>query len=142
MKNIDLQQELNGMRPRMEPGVYDLDAAAYHADPCPEPSLSSSIGKLIVGRSPLHAKCAHPRLNPDYQPRESGKFDLGSTVHKLILGKGAEVVAIEADDWRTKAAKEARDTARGDGKTPMLVGQLERAVLMYEAVLKAGSGAS
>ena len=117
-----------------KPGVYDIDAATYHADPCPEPSLSSSIGKLLVGRSPLHAWCAHPRLNPNHQPTESQKFDLGSTFHTLFLGKGAEVVAIEADDWRTKAAKEARDTARADGQIPMLAGQLERAQRMEAAV--------
>lgn len=115
-------------------GVHDLDEATYHADPCPEPSLSSSIAKLLVNRSPRHAWCAHPRLNPNCQPVESTKFDLGSAFHTLFLRSGVEVVAIEADDWRTKAAKAARDAARAAGKTPMLAEQLVRAKRMVELV--------
>ena len=29
------------------PGFYSMSAAQYHADPCPEPSLSSSIAKVL-----------------------------------------------------------------------------------------------
>ena len=39
-----------------EPGVYTLPDAAYHGDPCPGPSLSSSVAKTNDG--PLAA----PRL--------------------------------------------------------------------------------
>lgn len=115
-------------------GIHDLDEATYHADPCPEPSLSSSIAKLLVGRSPRHAWLAHPRLNP--QPHESNesKFDLGSAFHTLMLGKGAEIEPIDAADWRTKAAKDARDAARAAGKIPMLASQATRALRMRDLV--------
>src|SRR5215831_5713580 len=45
------------------PGVYAMPAAQYHADPCPTPSLSASIIKLICLDSPAHAWTAHPKLN-------------------------------------------------------------------------------
>lgn len=115
-------------------GVHDIDEATYHADPCPEPSLSASVAKVLVNRTPRHAWCKHPRLNPQHENEHAQKFDLGSAFHALLLGKGAEVVAIEADDYKTKAAKEARDAARADGLIPMLAGQLTRATAMVEAV--------
>jgi hypothetical protein len=37
-----------------------------------------------------------------------------------VLGRGEDVVLVEADDWRTKAAKEQRDEAYEQGKTPLL----------------------
>jgi hypothetical protein len=38
----------------------------------------------------------------------------------MVLGKGAEIAIVDADDWKTKAAKEAREEARAAGKTPLL----------------------
>lgn len=115
-------------------GIHEIDETTYHADPCPEPSLSSSIAKLLVGRSPRHAWLAHPRLNPRHQNDESEKFDLGSAFHALMLGSGAEVAEIDAKDWRTQAAKDARDAARAAGHIPMLTAQAARARRMVERV--------
>lgn len=107
------------------PGIYRMDAATYHADPCLEPSLSSSIGKVLIERSPMHAHHAHPRLNPATSDRDPSRaMDDGSALHKLILGEGADIVPIKAADYRTAAAKEARDTAREEGKIPILVDRL------------------
>lgn len=118
----------------MNEGVHDLPCDVYHADPCPEPALSASIAKLLVGKSPLHAWSAHPRLNPNCQPEQDQKFDLGSAFHRLFLGRGAEIVTIDAADYRTNAAKDAREAARAAGKIPMLVEQHERAKRMVEVV--------
>ena len=122
--------------PITKPGLYrDADVrAAYHSDPCPEPSLSRSVAKLIAERTPAHAFTAHPRLNPAYQPYEATKFDIGSASHTLILKEGAEIAVIEADDWRTKAAKDARDFARAEGKTPMLARQFDEAMACVDTV--------
>lgn len=104
-----------------EPGIYpDMDEATYHADPLPEPSLSSSIVKLLIERSPLHAWHAHPRLNPEHKSKNSRAFDLGKAAHKLLLGKGAEIVVVPFADYRPAAARELRDMAWDEGKTPML----------------------
>jgi hypothetical protein len=45
-------------------GIHDTTAVDYHADPCPEPSLSAHIAALLCARSPRHAWAAHPKLNP------------------------------------------------------------------------------
>ena len=103
-----------------EPGVFEIPAAAYHADPCPEPSLSASIAKIICQQTPLHAWFAHPHLNPNFQREEEEKFDLGTAAHALLLEGQAGVDVIDAPDWRTKAAREARDAARAAGKLPLL----------------------
>lgn len=103
------------------PGTYCIPEAEYHADPCPAPSLSSSLAKVLLRQSPLHAKMMHPKLSPNYVSPESSRFDLGTMAHAMLLeGDDSKLVVIEADDWRTKAAKEARDAARAEGKLPIL----------------------
>lgn len=116
------------------PGFYpDLDEAAYHADPCPEPSLSSSLIKTIITKSLLHAWCEHPRLNPDHQPQEEGRFDLGSATHEQLLGVGPAMQIVHAADWRKKGAKEARDEARAAGLLPILADDARRITAMIDA---------
>lgn len=108
----------------LEPGIHDNIAAAdYHADPCPEPSLSSSIAKLLCLQSPRHAWQAHARLNPAAVSADDERFDIGTAAHALLLEGDGGVEIIDAGDWRTKVAKEARDAARAKGKTPMLAGK-------------------
>src|SRR4051812_33404504 len=103
-------------------GIYtDISAADYHADPCPTASLTQSIAKVLLAKSPLHAWHAHPRLNPDYQHDDATKFDVGNIAHKMLLGRGKEIVVIEGfDDWRTKAAKDQREEAAAAGKLAVL----------------------
>lgn len=101
-------------------GIYTIPEKEYHADPCVEPSLSSGIAKTLLALSPRHAWHQHPRLNPDYKPEESGDFDLGTAAHALILEGKDNLEVIDADSWRTKAAKEAREEARIKGKIPVL----------------------
>ena len=114
-------------------GIHEIDEATYHADPCPQPSLSSSIAKVLLGQSPRHAWVAHPRLNKNHEPEESGTFDIGSAAHRVVLGKGADLAVIEADSYRTKAAGEARDKARAEGKIPVLTQHFESIVAMHAA---------
>jgi hypothetical protein len=54
-------------------------------------------------------------LNPDFKPREEARFDLGRAAHQVLLEGNANVAVIEESDWRTKAAKDARDWARSRG---------------------------
>jgi hypothetical protein len=77
---------MNGLHPA-------ISADAYHADPAPAPSLSSSIAKTILHQTPRHAWFEHPRLNPNFEPKDDSKFDLGSVAHELLLGKGAGFVS-------------------------------------------------
>lgn len=115
------------------PGVYDIPAEVYHADPCVEPSLSSSIARLLVNATPLHAWTAHPRLNPDQGREESEKFDIGNACHSLVLHDPKHFEIIDAKDWRTKDAKDQRDNARNAGKIPLLTEQWVRVQAMHHA---------
>lgn len=99
----------------------DVPEAVYHGDPCEAPSLSASIAKLLVSRSPLHAWTSHPKLNPNWQPGTStGRQEIGTAAHALILGVGKGMTVVDAPDWRTKDAREQRDGARALGRVPIL----------------------
>lgn len=117
----------------MLPGIHNLTTEEYHGDPCPAPSLSSSIAKIMLEQSPRHAWHAHPRLNPQFEPKQSGKMDAGTVAHELLLGAGRGITVIDAPDWRTKDAKAQRDDARKAGKTPILSGDLRDAEKMVAA---------
>lgn len=121
-------------------GSYDIAEADYHADPCPEPSLSSSIAKVLLARSPRHAREAHPRLNPNYEAKVSDTFDAGSVFHKLILGKGPELAILPFGDYKTNAAKEAKAAARAAGQLPVLEKNLPGVDAMVSAVRAQVSG--
>jgi len=110
------------MRAIAKPGIYyDMPEQVYRADPCPSPSFTQSLAKLVLERSPLHAWWEHPRLNPHYQPDNDTKFDIGNIAHKLLIGRGKELVVLdEFDDWRTKAARERRENAALQGQLAVL----------------------
>lgn len=103
-------------------GLHNLSSDIYHSDPCPQPSLSSSIANILITQSPLHAWMAHPRLNPNFQPEDvDSRMDIGSIAHAMLLERDeSKVVVVSAPDWRTKAAREAREEAHAQGKHAIL----------------------
>jgi len=105
-----------------EPGVYhDFDVAAYFSDPCPGPSVTQSLCKVILDHSPLHAWHQHPRLNPNFQPDDPTKYDVAHIAHTLMLNRGRNLVVLdEFDDWRTKDAQRRREEAKAEGKLAVL----------------------
>lgn len=105
------------------PGIYEMPEADYHADPCPMPSLSSGIAKILIRRSPLHAMDAHPRMG-GHSAGPTKAMDHGTILHRLILGAGGDFDALPFADYKTGAAKEARDASRAAGRTPVLVDEL------------------
>lgn len=132
---------------------YDIPAEQYHADNIPgidQPCLSSSIAKILLARSPLHAWAAHPKLGN--APREKGeddKFDYGSACHDVLLEGGSKLVILNPEDYRSKptkadpegsvpkgwtnnAIREARATAQAEGKLPLLPSQGNRVQKMVE----------
>lgn len=106
-----------------EPGLFRMEEAGYHSDPCPEASLSRSIAELLLLKSARHAWTAHPRLNPDWLPDHAGnerRVDIGQAAHARLLGQPVEIVEIGAEAYQTKAAKEARKAAYESGAIPLL----------------------
>lgn len=114
-----------------EPGIYDLTDEQYHADPVAGGSLSSTGARLLLSPS-CPAKFDHQRRHP----RPSTKaFDFGHAAHRTVLGAGADLVVLDEDDWRTKAARQARDEAHAAGLTPLLKHEYRKVLDMSGALL-------
>lgn len=123
-------------------GVHRIDAATYHADKLrPEPTLSSGVARVLIGRSPLHAWTGHPRLNPAYEATESATFDIGRAAHRAVLGVGDDYVAYPEEllaangAASTKAAKEWAEEQRAAGCIPMKADDVDRIGAIADAAL-------
>ena len=104
----------------------------YHNDPCPQPSLSCSIAKVLLNQSPAHAWAAHPRMNPLYRHDDSTRTDLGTVAHDVLLQGGTDnVVVLDPAEFPSKTGsipdgytnaniRKARDNVRALGKIPIL----------------------
>lgn len=118
----------------------DIDVQAYFGDPCPEPSLTQSIAKVLLEQSPRHAFLAHPRLSPTWTPGETEGYEknriIGDVAHAYALGRGKKVVEIPFTNFRTKDAQEARDKAFENGQVPVLPHHLETAREMHEEMIR------
>lgn len=109
-----------------ESGIYTIPLSEYVADPAPSPSLNAGAAHTLLTESPYHAWMGHPRLNPQYVREESSRQEMGSIAHAVMIeGDESKVKVIDADDWRTKAAKEERDEARANGLLPILAKDME-----------------
>jgi len=99
-----------------ESGVYDIDAKAYHADPVEGGSLSATgARKLLPPSCPALFKWWR-----EHEEEHSDDFDFGHAAHEIVLGRGPGIVYVDAKDWRTNAAKEAKAKAHAEGKAPLL----------------------
>jgi hypothetical protein len=115
----------------LRPGVYTgLPDTVYHSDPVPGGSLSSSGARKLQAPS-----CpALYRYEQDNGRPPNKTFDMGHAAHQRVLGVGPEIVKVEADDWRTKAARETRDAAYLRGAVPLLSAQFDVLEEMAEAI--------
>jgi hypothetical protein len=87
-------------------------------------AVSSGLLHTLLDKSPLHARMDSP-WNSARQQRESNVADIGTYAHACLLEGGTDkLVIVDADDWRTKAAREARDVARLECKLPILAGKM------------------
>lgn len=105
------------MIPDNPTGLHDgIPDAEYHHH---KGSLSVSGAKLIL-KAPALFK--YRQANPEHRD----VFDFGRAAHTTVLGIGSPIRKIEADSWRTNAAKEARDKAREAGEAPLLTADYQR----------------
>lgn len=120
----------------MQPGIHAISETEYHSDPAPSPSLSSTIAKILLGQSPLHAFMASPRLNPNWEPVNKKTFDIGRAAHREVLGRGGDWTVIPAEILAsngaasTKEAKAFREDARARGQTPIKADEAEAIKIM------------
>jgi hypothetical protein len=100
---------------------------AYHAE---RGSLSSSGARRLLPPS-----CpARFRYEQDHPQPYKRVFDLGTAAHRLVLGDGPELVAVEADDWRTKAAREEREQVRAASGVALLAAEFDQVQDMADAI--------
>ena len=124
-----------------EPGLYDLSAERYHADPCPTPSLSAGmIRDLLI--APAVCKENSARLNPGWEePEGAERFTIGTVSHVMFLEPhlfSQRVVVCDFDDWRKGEAKAKRDAVKAAGKTPILSKHMDRIHAARKAFLAHG----
>jgi PDDEXK-like domain of unknown function (DUF3799) len=113
-----------------EPGLYDMPAEDYHADPVPGGSLSSTgARKLLPPSCPalFHYEREHPTA-----PTSDMVF--GTAAHKMLFGVGPDIVTVEACDWRSKKAQQQRAEAEAAGALALLEDDVIRAKEMAAAV--------
>ena len=119
----------------LAPGIHTMTADSYHALETPTPALSSSIARKLLAASPMHARYAHRVLNPTGVPEERDAFDFGTAAHAYLLEGETGFVIIDAADYRTVAARDARDEARAAGKVPIVAKRWEDVKAMTLAVM-------
>ena len=110
----------------LEPGVYyDIPEAQYFTDP----AFSSSGSRTLLDKTP--AVFDYER---EHGTAETAAMTFGSALHTLVLRAGPDIQVIEADSWRTNAAKDARSAAQAAGRIPLLKADHDTAQVMAEAV--------
>jgi hypothetical protein len=88
------------------------------------PHFSSSRAKVLLDKSPAHARLMREKISTRF-------MDFGSVGHRLVLGRGKDYKVLEFGDYRTNASKAARDEAKEQGLVPILA----------EAFVEAGKAA-
>ena len=111
----------------------EMDFDTYLSDPCEEPSMTATIARRLQQVAPARLRLEVDRLNPERERRASREMDVGTAAHALITGSGDEIAVIRANDYRSKAAREDRDAARLEGKTPLLEREYDAVIAIADA---------
>jgi hypothetical protein len=115
-----------------QPGIYDgVDSPVYHGLPL----ISASGLKVIDSDCP--AQFRHDLDNPD----DGGTIatDIGTAAHLIFLEPEdftRKVEPLNVDSYQSKAAREARDAAREQGRTPLRAKDYETILAMREALFR------
>ena len=110
---------------KAEQGIHKISMADYLA----LPYLSSGLCNTLLTCSPYHAK--FERDNRVFDDNEAS--DTGTAIHDALLEGINRIVNVDAKDWRTNAAKEAREVARAAGKIPILQHKIPQVQAAVEA---------
>jgi hypothetical protein len=119
-----------------KPGRYALAMDAYHGQPAVGWSFSASDAMIVAGMEPLTP--AHVKAAWDAPQMRARKADLGTAIHALVLEPfraAAQVVVIDAADYKKPANAELANQALAAGKTPLLRPDYERAKAIADRVL-------
>jgi hypothetical protein len=103
--------------------VRNMPMDAYHATQ----ALSASGAWTLIQECPAQFWYDSP-WNPDLVPDNSPEFDIGTATHLAVLEQdrlAERVACIDAKDYKTRAAQEARKWAYDSGLVPLLPHQLD-----------------
>ncbi|MFF7184661.1 PD-(D/E)XK nuclease-like domain-containing protein [Streptomyces sp. NPDC008222] len=120
---------MSGAPVEVEPGLYDIPAEQYHADPIPGGSLSSTGARTLVKRCPAAFKWQLDNPQP-----YSKALELGTAAHKLVLDDGPELILVDADKWNTDAIRAEVAAIRDAGNIPLKRHELEQVEAMAAAL--------
>lgn len=114
-----------------QPGIYDgVPAETYHALDL----ISAS------GLATLDAECpALYRAERDAPDEPDSRCDIGTAAHLIYLEPEAftlKVAPLSFDSYQSKQAREQRDAARDEGKTPLRWKDYETVLAMREALIR------
>ncbi len=111
----------------LSPGIYrDINKSDYLSDPCERPSLSTSIAKLLISRSPMHAWSAHPR-GGNVRSDPTAPMIRGTILDSLLLGGDSELVESPYDEYRTNEAKAWKAATFAKGQIPIKSAEFQQA---------------
>ncbi len=117
-------------------GAYPgIPNEVYHGQLTVGPSLSASGAHTLIEECPA-LYWWESYLNPDREQAGRMDFDIGTAAHLGLLEPDTwneRVEIIEADDYKTKAAQIARESARLAGKVPLLPKHRDAILAMGEA---------
>jgi hypothetical protein len=94
-------------------------------------SLSNSGLKLLL----QEGGPARYRYWRDHPEPPKPEYEEGSAFHTLMLGIGAGLVEVDADSWRTKAAKQEAERIRSEGGIPLLPDRYRMVHEMFDAAM-------
>lgn len=118
------------------PGIYDLPAEVYHADPVPGGSLTSTGARKLLPPS-----C--PRLFKHWLDEEGETkpaWEKGKAAHKVVLGSGPGLVAVtdewgkDPNAWRTDKVKARLAEIRDRGDVPLKPADYDDVHAMADAI--------
>ena len=122
------------------PGLYGgVPEADYHAGVIGDGIKTWSRSDLKAWRAaPTPAHWLHASQQPATPiPTQTSKvLDLGTVVHKLVLGVGQPVARIRDDSWNSPKTRAVAHDARAKGMTPLLAPDYDRAQAMAASVLR------
>lgn len=105
--------------------MTQMTDAQYHATD----AFSQSVANQLLGKSPRHAfEYRRRQLARAGKPDEDHDRtrEMGTVVHKLLLGSTTGYRELPYDNYLTKVAKEHRSACEVEGVTPILTPDLER----------------
>ncbi len=113
----------------MSLGALPLDTADQ--DYRKAEGFNQSTAIELLNKSPRHAfekrrKQDKQAKDPQPDPDHSRDREMGTVVHKLLLGSTVGYYEINLDDYRTKVAQTKRADCERNGITPILSPDLER----------------